>query len=247
MAGKRSAKEVLDEWQQKMKAKSDEATQAVGGGVISAAQTVPGLAKDAAMIATTPQRMSLAVGQGIYSGGKEALQDAQLIDRDRGWYMNKAGDILDSTGQVIKSAAGGIAQDLSGAAQSAGQGLSDIYSMAQQKMQGAVPAPSAYDQEMQGMDMTSTPETKAYYDKMLADSQVPMAQKAGQAVGGLLDSAGGAYDKMKGMGGQFMQGLQGNQPPAAPAGIDPAQIQQLLQSLSPEEKAALMQQLGGGQ
>lgn len=227
MAGKRSAREVLDEWQQKMKQKALDADEFMSD---------PAVVQDILSKTNAAREKYLPL-----PGDPSAIEKATIKGQD---LLGGAQSAMQAGSQALKQGA-----------QQGMQGAQDIYSAAQaaapymmQAGRNAMASqPSAYDQEMMGMDMETTPETKAYYDKMLADSQMPMAQKAGQAVGGLLDSAGDAYDKVKGMGGQFMQGMQGGQPQQAAPQIDPVQIQQLLQTLTPEQKAALMQQLGGGQ
>lgn len=111
-----------------------------------------------------------------------------------------------------------------GAGDMMGQGLQDVYGKVQQGAQGL------------GQDMMGGAQALGESAQGLGQSMMGGAQALGQDLKGLL--SGGAYQGAP---------AQPQAAPAAPAGIDPAQIQQLLQSLSPEERAALMQQFGGGQ
>lgn len=240
MAGKRSAKEVLDEWQAKMRANTpvDAGGSVVAAPIQATGRALSGAAQTAEKLQNQVQRIGADVGAEQQRVVRD-LQAAGIAEKDIPYYLD----------MLKQQAAGAGHQVGAGALDAAGAAL-DIYDQVPGMMQEARNAmasqPSAYDQEMMGYDMQPNAQTEQYYKQMQQQAQRPMAEKAGAAVDGLLDSAGGAYDKLKGIGGQFMQGMQGGQPQQAAPQVDPAQIQQLLQSLSPEQKAALMQQLGGG-
>lgn len=204
MAGKKTAKEIMDEWEASLRQGAKEAV----------------------------------------APAKVALQDAGIVDKDLGYYQDKAGNLLDQAGNIIKTAAPQVAQQAQGALQDAQGAAGDIYAKAQAAAPGLMQdarnavasAPSAYDEAMMGADMQPTPETAAYYQQMQQQANVPMAQKAGQAVGQAGQAVGGLLSGAKDMASQFMQGMNGN---------PDQELMQKLQSLTPEQKAALLQQLGG--
>lgn len=250
MAGKKSAKQVMDEWEQKIAAEAAIA----GENAASAASAVGQGAKvagNAALVAANP------IGAALNSVPvKRFAQGAGIADKDAGYYSDQvqqaAGGMMPTPEEieVMKQQAMQQAMQLGQQGMSAGKGLLDAAGSAYKAADaGKIPMRNLntpYDIQMQGMDMQSTPETQAYWADVSRSANAPMAQKAGGLIGSGLDAAAGAIPAIKGMGQQFMQGLQGGSPvdqAQEQIGQSEAALQKMWESMTPIEKEMFMQEM----
>ena len=234
MAGKKSAKETIAEWEARQRANVADAGSAVQGGIDAVGKGV-GAATDVA------KAVGSAAG-GITDEMKFQAQQLGIAEKDIPYYLEQLQRQAPGAGQAIGEFAAG--------AKGAMNGLLDSASSAYQSANpGKVPVRNLntpYDIQMQGMDMQSTPETQAYWADVARSANASPAQKVGGLLGSGLDAATGAIPAIKGIGQQFMQGLQGASPvdqAQQQMGQSEAQLQKIWESMTPVEKEMFLQEL----
>lgn len=232
MAGKKSAKQVMDEWQAKLEAQAAIA----GEGAADAGSVVGQVAKvagNAALAVDNPVRAAL----GSVSA-KRFAQGAGIVDKDVGYYGDQAaqaaGSMMPSAEQLqaMKQQAMQLGQQGASAGKGLLSGASDAYNSLKAdasagKLVGLQNLNSPYDIEMQGMDMQSTPETQAYWQNLQNQVQKPMGER-------VMDAGKGS-----------LPGDQQAAPDAAQGLIDNGEVElrRMWDAMDPIQKEMFLQQM----
>lgn len=266
MAGKKTAKEALDDREKQITGRkvldAIEGTEMPGIPAVAKypLQRTGIMDKDADYAKIVAGANAKALKQGFDSPNMARVNDAigydkvldalapgagtSMIAGQKAAYAKEDAEMAALRAQALMEQAGAVVAPMVDSAKGAiQQGLLSAKGMLPQKQ---TPAPTPYEQEIYGQDMQPNDATRAFYGAQQKQAFATPAERAGMAAGNVIQAAKGIPGQMKGLLSQFSNGMSpGATAQQAQQGLSQAelQMQQIWNQMDPVQREMFLQEI----